>query len=72
MNTPMRPPWLVYPEIEPHSIGWRMGRGEDYYNKFYKWFSSLTPTERSAFVAAYPEALGWEGLYKMISDEPWL
>lgn len=26
----MPPPWLVCPEIERYSIGWRMGYGEDY------------------------------------------
>ncbi len=27
------PPWLAYPEIDRHSIGWRMGYGEDYIGK---------------------------------------
>jgi len=27
-------PWLVFPEIHPMSIGWRMGAGEDYLHLF--------------------------------------
>ena len=26
----LAPRWLVYPELSPYSIGWRMGAGEDY------------------------------------------
>ena len=38
----MPPPWLVYPEIERYSIGWRMGYGEDYIYKFWNWLDTLT------------------------------
>ena len=38
----MSPPWLVYPEIERYSIGWRMGYGEDYIYKFWNWLDTLT------------------------------
>ena len=30
----MPPPWLAHREIERYSIGWRMGSGEDYIDRF--------------------------------------
>ena len=30
----MPPPWLAHREIERYSIGWRMGYGEDYIDRF--------------------------------------
>lgn len=33
----MPPPWLAHREIERYSIGWRMGYGEDYIDRFDDW-----------------------------------
>jgi hypothetical protein len=33
----MPPPWMAFPEIERYSIGWRMGYGEDYIDRFDDW-----------------------------------
>ena len=30
----MPPPWLAHREIERYSIGWRMGYGVDYIDRF--------------------------------------
>ncbi len=37
IQSPMAPPWLMYPEIMRGSIGWRMGYGESYAMKLYEW-----------------------------------
>ena len=37
----MAPLWLKYPQIPNGSIGWRMGYGEAYGDKFYGWFHTL-------------------------------
>jgi len=38
----MKPPWKEHPEIEPGSIGWRMGYGEEYMMDFNTWFENQT------------------------------
>ena len=43
----MPPPWLAHREIERYSIGWRMGYGEDYIDRFGDWLDTLSPDERS-------------------------
>ena len=37
----LSPPWIAYPEIERYSIGWRMGSGEAYLDKWGAWFDAL-------------------------------
>lgn len=67
----MEPPWQKYPELPAGSIGWRMGRGEDYYNDFYKWFSGLLPSEQEAYALANEPPRGWLNLYDTIRQHPW-
>ena len=38
----MPPPWLAHREIERYSIGWRMGYGEDYIDRFGDWLDTLS------------------------------
>lgn len=55
------PPWIAYPEIEPYSIGWRMGYGEDYMGKWHTWFHTLTEEEQRAYESLFPEPVIWTG-----------
>jgi len=48
-----------------------MGRGEEAHDEFYRWFSDLTDSEASDYIAEYPEPSGWEGKYAQISANPW-
>ena len=48
-----------------------MGRGEDYYNDFYKWFSGLLPIEQEAYALANEPPRGWLNLYDTIRQHPW-
>lgn len=57
----MPPPWLVYPEIERYSIGWRMGYGEDYIYKFWNWLDTLTSDELAEYRSLFPEPITWKG-----------
>ena len=52
----MPPPWLAYPEYERYSLGWRMGSGEDYLDRFVSWFEALGEKEREIY-RALPGAL---------------
>lgn len=67
----MEPPWLKYLDIPAGAIGWRMGAGEDYYDKFYRWFSGLPPDEQDAYSRANEPPSGWRDLYATIRAHPW-
>jgi len=59
LKDPMLPPWLRFPNIAPHSIGWRMGAGEGYLCKFNPWYHGLTPEGRKKYREIYPPPKGW-------------
>jgi hypothetical protein len=59
----MIPPWQKYPEIPLGSIGWRMGRGEDYWIEFNDWFKRKTLDAKRRYAAENPEPDGWAGFY---------
>ena len=57
----MPPPWLAHREIERYSIGWRMGYGEDYMDRFGDWLDTLSPEERTEYRTLFPEPVTWKG-----------
>ena len=59
----MDAPWQALPDIPAGSIGWRMGRGEDYIMAFWKWFNALTPPHQATYKDEHPEPEGWRGFY---------
>lgn len=59
----MPPPWIAFPKIERYSIGWRMGYGESYIDKWGAWFESLTEEEVSAYQKLFPEPVTWKGYW---------
>lgn len=51
------PPWARFPEIQNHSIGWRMGYGEAYLERWRPWVKRLsTEAERRAYLERHPPA----------------
>lgn len=63
--TPRQPPWQVF--LYPWgSMGYRMGRGEEYWHEFTGWFRSLIPEARAVFAAANPEPDDWKYFYEYI------
>lgn len=64
----MPPPWLAYPDIERFSIGWRMGFGEDYIDRFSIWLNSLSPEEQAEYRTLFPEPITWRGWWE--NDAP--
>ena len=60
----MPPPWLAYREIERYSIGWRMGYGEDYIERFSRWIDTLTPEELAEYRTLFPEPVTWRGWWE--------
>ena len=57
----MPPPWLAHREIERYSIGWRMGSGEDYIDRFGDWLDALSSEERTEYRPLFPEPVTWMG-----------
>ncbi len=57
----MPPPWLAFPEIERYSIGWRMGYGEDYIDRFGNWLDTLSSEEWKEYKTLFPEPITWKG-----------
>lgn len=64
----MIPPWQKYPEIPLGSLGWRMGRGEDYWIEFEKWFSHLDLDEKRRYAIENPEPESWRGRFYPYGD----
>jgi hypothetical protein len=65
------PPWETCPGIPAGDIGWRMGRGEEVYDEFYRYFSCLTDEEAAEYSSKHPEPRGWRGKYAQIRANPW-
>jgi predicted NAD-dependent protein-ADP-ribosyltransferase YbiA (DUF1768 family) len=59
LKSPLLPPWLKFPDIPPHSIGWRMGAGEGYLCEFGPWYRGLTAEGRKNYKQLYPPPRGW-------------
>ncbi len=57
------PLWQFQPDVPRYSIGWRMGRGEEYRFDWWSWFDSLDQSQKSEYISKYPEPEGWKGFY---------
>jgi len=55
------PPWVKYPNLGRCSMGWRMGMGEWYLDKFRPWWNELSHDDKDAYRRAYPEPEEWRG-----------
>lgn len=44
-------------------MGWRMGGGEDYRYRFFKWYKSLSVTQQTEYQQLFPEPKQWAGFY---------
>ena len=60
----MPPPWLAYPQIERYSIGWRMGAGEEYINRFGEWWVTLSAERKEKYQTLFPEPITWQGWWR--------
>ncbi|MBY0583446.1 MAG: hypothetical protein K2P68_11090 [Sphingomonas sp.] len=63
----MKPPWIAYPDIAP-GMGWRMGFGACYSDKFAAWFGNLKPQDQQSLMLSAPEPEGFKGYYQNIID----
>ena len=68
-KTPPLPPWEAFPDLDPLSIGWRMGYGESHLYKLHIYFKYCSLEERAAYEAEHPEPPGWLGWYSDDRDD---
>jgi hypothetical protein len=54
------PPWVKYPNLRRGSMGWRMGMGEWYLDKFAPWWKQLSEAKRVQYRADYPAPEEWQ------------
>jgi hypothetical protein len=64
--SPPNPPWVEFPDIPMGSLGWRMGFGEQYWNKWSQWYLSLPEALRTEFKQQWQEPPEWTGIYSFI------
>jgi hypothetical protein len=57
-NGDLAPPWEQFPEYERHTIGWRMGTGEDWLGMWHVFLEQLDPAPdaRLAYLRRHPPA----------------
>jgi hypothetical protein len=67
---PMIPPWYAHANIQPGSIGWRMGPGEEYLIEFSQWFARKHDDAKQRYAIEHPEPKGWEGFYARRGVKP--
>ena len=66
---PFEPPWLVFPDYEKYSMGFRMGSGEDYAHQLSDWYNSASAEEIISFKHKYPEPDRYSEYY--VSKDKW-
>ena len=49
------PPWLKFPSYQAGCAGFRMGAGEDYYDKWRDYWCGLEESEKIAILDSAPE-----------------
>jgi hypothetical protein len=66
---PYPPIWKMFP-YPWGSMGYRMGPGETYWNKWEGWYQSLSAAEQEQYRVENPEPDSWQHFYEMISITP--
>jgi len=64
IDNEMLPPWTKFPEVRFEDMFWKMGQGEDYILKFYKYYSQLTHKQKVIYELIYPQPYDWIGFYE--------
>lgn len=62
------PPWKMYPELAYRSMGWRMGYGEYYIHRWYKYYLALNEKDKDTYKEKNPESESWKGFYSQTDE----
>ena len=64
------PPWQVFPEYRPTSMGWRMGTGECYLLYWQREFDGLDQGAQKAYRRSFRAPLYWFWFYLNLEPIP--
>lgn len=64
MAETMSAPWIEFPELPYGSLGWRMGGGEGYLDRFLEWFYQLDQAGLDCFFEQYPPPDEWASFFE--------
>lgn len=56
-------PWIKFPNLPFGSLGWRMGDGEYFMDRYAAWYQSQNTQVRRITREKYPEPADWKGFY---------
>lgn len=54
------PPWVSFPNTDQGDMFWRMGLGEEYISRWYKYIDTFG---EERYKNLFPEPLNWQGMY---------
>ena len=63
LDNTLLPPWRQFENIESNDMFWRMGKGEDYLTKFFKYYLALDDREKSIYRLTNSSPYEWTGFY---------
>lgn len=63
IHNPPKPPWIVFPDVDPMDMFWRMGLGEEHIEKLYIYFQYCGDENFNKYMRHYPEPEDWKGWY---------
>jgi len=64
VSNPPKPPWVMYPDVDPLDMFWRMGRGEEHIEKLTIYFEYCGEEKVKEYMILYPEPEDWRGWYE--------
>lgn len=69
-NGDLPPPWRVFPEYPPTSMGWRMGGGETYMSYWHCIYDDLSDADKKRYRRKHPRPLYWFWFYWNLESVP--
>lgn len=61
---PPKPPWIMFPDIHPYDMFWRMRRGEEHIEKLAIYFQFCGEERLNQYKKLYPEPEDWKGWFE--------
>ena len=57
-------PWQRFPQNrDPYDLFWRMGKGEDFLDKFFEQYNRLTTRDQNIYRLTHPAPTSWPDFY---------
>jgi len=63
LENSLQPPWRQFENVDSNDMFWRMGKGEDYLAKFFKYYLTLDERQKTIFRLTNPAPYEWTDFY---------